>query len=71
MQALGRGHTLDVHQTSATQHQSAQEPNRSETRGKEITLNPPNDDPLQPGDLLIVAGRDERRDELQNFFPWS
>ena len=33
-------------------------------RGKEITLNPPNDDPLQPGDLLVVAGRDERRDEL-------
>ena len=33
-------------------------------RGKEVTLNPPNDDPLQAGDLLVLAGGDESRDEL-------
>lgn len=33
-------------------------------RGKDITLNPDTDDRLQPGDLLVLAGRDELLDRV-------
>jgi trk system potassium uptake protein TrkA len=33
-------------------------------RGKDIILNPDLNDRLQPGDTLVLAGRDELRDEL-------
>ena len=34
-------------------------------RGKDITLNPDTDDRLEPGDWLVLAGRDELLDRLE------